>query len=127
VDIVDQAEGFLHHRRELVGIGRLVVAQARLAERDQRRVDRLVRAAFGPERDAAGGRDEQEPRVLVAGVVQRIEAAGDERVVESSDRKQPLVEQVAGQAGRGQHQEKIGFRDPELDMLAIVVCTPLLR
>ena len=31
------------------------MAQARLAERDQRRVDRLVGAAFGPERQAADG------------------------------------------------------------------------
>ena len=46
VGIVDQAEGFLHHRRQLVGEGGLVMAQAGLAERDQRRVDRLVRAAF---------------------------------------------------------------------------------
>ena len=65
------------------------MAQARLAERDQRRVDRLVRAAFGAERDPARRRDQQEARVLVAGVVERIEAAGDERVVERSDREQP--------------------------------------
>jgi hypothetical protein len=75
------------------------MAQARLAERDQRRVDRLVRAALGPERDPARRRDEQEARVLVAGVVERIEAAGDERVVERADREQPLAEQVAGEAG----------------------------
>ena len=70
VRIVDQAEGFLHHRRKLVGIGRLVMAKAGLAERDQRRVDRLVRAAFGAERDPARRRDEQEARVLVAGVIE---------------------------------------------------------
>ena len=65
------------------------MAQAGLAERDQRRVDRLVRAAFGAERDPARRRDEQEARVLVASVIEAIEAAGDERIVERSDREQP--------------------------------------
>ena len=74
------------------------MAQARLAERDQRRVDRLVGAAFGAKRDAARRRDEQEARVLVAGVIERIEAAGDERVVERADREQPLAEQIARKA-----------------------------
>ena len=57
----------------------------------------------------ARGRDEQEARVLVAGVVEAIEAAGDERVVERADREQPLAEQVARQAERGEHQEQVGF------------------
>ena len=71
------------------------MAQAGLAERDQRRVDRLVRAAFGPERDPARGRDEQEARVLVAGVIEAIEAAGDERIVERADGEEAGSEQVA--------------------------------
>ena len=103
------------------------MAQARLAERDQRRVDRLVRAAFGAERDAARRRDQQEARVLVAGVVERIEAAGDERVVERADREQALAEQVAREAGGGEHQEQVVLGDAELDMLAFVVGAPLLR
>ena len=44
--IVDQAERFLHHRCELVRVGRLVMAQPGLAERNERRVDRLVRTAL---------------------------------------------------------------------------------
>ena len=126
--IVDQAERLLHHRRKLVGKGGLVMAKARLAERDQRRVDRLVGAAFGPERDAARRRDQQEARVLVAGVVEAIEAAGDERVVERSDREQPLAEQVARQAERGQHQEKIGFSAMPSSMCWPLICRrPFLR
>ena len=103
------------------------MAKARLAERDQRRVDRLVRAAFGAERDPARRRDEQEARVLVAGVVEAIEAAGDERVVERPDREQPRAEQVAGEAGGGEHQEQVALGDAELDVLAFVVCVPFLR
>ena len=94
--VVDQPEGFLHHRRELVGKRRLVMAQARLAEGDQGRVDRLVRAAFRPEGDPARGGDEEEARVLVASIIETIEAAGDERVVERSNREQTRSEQVAG-------------------------------
>ena len=91
----------MHHRREFVGERGLVVAQARLAERDQRRVDRLVRAAFRPERDPARRRDEQKSRVLVAGVIEGIEAAGDERIIERADREQAGAEQVARKAGGG--------------------------
>ncbi len=125
--IVDQAERFLHHRGEFIRVGRLIVTEARLAERDQRRVDRLVRAAFGSQRDPARCCDQQEARVLVAGVVEAIEATGDERVVECPDRKEPLPEQVARQAGRPQHQEEVALRDTQLDMLAIVAGTPFLR
>ena len=109
--VVDQPEGFLHHRRELVGKGRLVMAQARLAEGDQGRVDRLVRAAFRPEGDPARGGDEEEARVLVASIVEAIEAAGDERVVERADWEQPRSEQVSGEARGGEHQEQVAFGD----------------
>ena len=125
--IVDQAKRLLHHRREFVGICRLVMAQAGLAERDQRRVDRLVRAAFGAERDPARRRDEQETRVLIAGVIERIEAAGNERIVERADGEQAGIEQVAGEAGGGEHQEQVALGDAELNVLAFIVAAPFLR
>ncbi len=102
------------------------MAQAGLAECDQGRIDRLVRAAFGAERDAARRRDEQEARILITGVVEAIEAAGDERVVKRSDREKARSEQVAGEAGRREHQEEIALGDAELDMLPIVVAAPFL-
>jgi hypothetical protein len=71
-----------------------------LADADQRRADRLVRPALRRRADARGGGDQQEARVLVAGVVQGIEAAGDERVVERADRHQPGAEEVVGEAER---------------------------
>ena len=53
---------------------------------EQRRVDALVLPAFRRQRQARGRGDQQEARVLVAGVDQRIEAAIDERVVDGADR-----------------------------------------
>ena len=53
----------------------------------------LVRAAFGRQRHARRRRHQHEARILVAGVVQRIEAAGDERIVERADRQQPRAEE----------------------------------
>ena len=103
------------------------MAQARLAERDQGRVDRLVRSALGTKRDSARSRDEQEASVLVAGVIERIEAAGDERIVEGADGEEALAEQVAGQARGGEHQEQVALGDPKLDVLAFVAGAPLLR
>ena len=62
-------------------------------------------------------RDQQEARILVAGVVQRIEAALDERVVERADRQQPLAEDRMRQAERREQDEQIDLGDAEFDML----------
>ena len=107
-----------HDPGELVGEGRLEGGEPGLAERDQRGLLRLVRAALGRQRDAGRRRHQHEPRVLVAGVVQRIEAAPDEWVVERADGQQPLAEQRRGEPERRQRQEQVVLRDPELDMLA---------
>ena len=69
--------------------------QAGLAHADQRWVDRLVRAALRPERQARRRSDEQEARILVAGVIERIEAARDEGIVDRADREQPRPERSA--------------------------------
>jgi hypothetical protein len=53
--------------------------EAVLRHADQGRGERLVGAALGRQRDAGRRGGEQETRILVAGIVQRIEAAGDER------------------------------------------------
>ena len=91
-------EALLHQQRKLIDEGGLVMAEARLAQRDQRRVDRLVGAAFRAKGDARGRGDQHEARILVAGVIERIEAAGDERVVDGADWEQPLAEHIAGEA-----------------------------
>ena len=50
-----------------------------------------------------GVADEHEAGILVAGIVQRIEAALDERIVERADRQQPLAEERMRQAERREH------------------------
>ena len=50
-----------------------------------------MRAAFGRQRDARGRRRQNEAGILIAGVVERIEPALNERVVERADRDQPLA------------------------------------
>jgi hypothetical protein len=60
---------------ELVDEGRLERREPVLRHADQRRRDRLMRAAFRRQRDARRRRHHHEAGVLVAGVVQRIEAA----------------------------------------------------
>ena len=78
-----------------------------------------MRAAFRRQRHAGWRRDQKKPRVLIAGVVQRIEAARDERIVERADRQQPLAEQRMRQSERRQHDEQIVLGDAKLDMLAL--------
>ena len=93
---------------------------------DQRRDDRLVRAPLGRQAHARRRRHEQELRALVAGVVQRVEAAADERVVERADRQQPSTEERAGQPQRGQEQEQVVLGDAQLDVLSGRRHLPLL-
>ena len=86
-----------------------------------------MRAAFGRERDARRGRRDDEPRFLIAGVVQRIEAAAHERIVERADGQQPLAKQRVGQAQRRQHQEQVHLGNAELEVLAFRTHLPFLR
>ena len=116
-----------HDLGELVDEGGLEGREPGLAERDQRSLLRLVRPALGRERDAGRRCRQHEPRVLVAGVVQRIEAAPDERVVERADGQEPLAEDRPGEPEGGQRQEQVVLRDAELDMLAAGRHDPALR
>ena len=111
-------QAMAHQHRELVDIGGLVGEQAGLAHADQRRVDALMRAAFRRQRHARGRRHDHEARILVAGVVQRIEAAGDERIVERADRQQARAEQLVAEPQRRELDEQVVLGDAELDMLA---------
>src|SRR5438067_221900 len=85
---------------ELVDEGRLEGRKPVLRDADQRRADRLVGAAFGRERNAGRRRRQDEARVLIAGVIERIEPAGDERIVQRADRQQPRAVDVVGQPER---------------------------
>ncbi len=104
--------------REFIDEGGLEANETVLSHADERRADRLMRTAFAGERDARGRRDEDEARVLIAGVVQRIGAAVDEGVVERADRDDALaVKRVRETEGR-QREKQVGFSDAEFEMLA---------
>ncbi len=102
---------------QFIGKGRLIGFEARLAHADQRRGNRLMRPALGPQSDARRRRHQNEARILVERIIQRVEPARDEGIIQCPDGKQGLPEQRPRQAGRREHQEKIVFRDTELEML----------
>src|SRR5690606_6618520 len=60
-----------------------------------------------------------ETRVLVTGIVERIEAALNEGIVERADRQQPLAVDLMRQAKRRQHDEQVHLGDAELDVLTL--------
>ena len=103
------------------------MAKARLAERDQRRIDRLVGAALRPQRHPARRRDEQEAGVLVAGVIERIEAAGDERVVDGADREQPRRRTGRRQASAASIRNRLFSAMPSSMCWPLFVASPFLR
>ena len=74
----------------------------------------------GRERDARGGAGDQEAGVLVAGVVQGIEAAVDERVIDRADGDQALAEERVGKAGGAEEEEEVHLGDAKFDVLAVV-------
>ena len=83
-----------------------------------------MRAAFRRQRDARRRRHQDETGILVTGIVQRIEPAGNERIVECADRQQPLAIDGMRQAQRRQQDEQIHLGNAELDMLAARARTP---
>ena len=94
---------------------------------DQRRVDRLMLPAFRRQGQAGRRRDQQEPRILVAGIDQRIQAAVDERIVHRPDRQHPRARHRRRQPGGAQQQEQVLFGDAQLDMLPLGRHPPALR
>ena len=60
-----------------------------------------MRAIFGRQSDPRGGRHQDETRILVTGIVQRVLPALDERVVKRADRQQARAEERPGEAESG--------------------------
>ena len=113
------AETPAHDHSEFIDKGRLERGQPVLRDADQGRRDRLVRAAFRRQRDARRRRRHHETRVLVAGIVQRIEAALDERIVQGADRQQPFAVDLMRQPQRRHQDEQVHLGDAELDVLSL--------
>src|SRR3546814_5579608 len=64
------------------------------------------------------GADQEEARILIAAIVERIEAARDERVIDGSHRDQPRTEMGGCKPKRGEHQEEVVLGNAKLDMLS---------
>jgi hypothetical protein len=124
---LDVFEGPLQDHRQFVDERRLEAREPVLGHADERARDRLVRPAFRRQRDARRRRHQDEPGLLVAGVVEGIEAAGDERVVERADGDQALAEQLVRQPERGEQDEQVVLRDAQLDVLAVRPHVPALH
>ena len=108
-----------HDHGEFIDKGRFERGQAILRHADQRRRDRLMRAAFRRQRDARRRRRHHETGVLVAGIIQRIEAALDEGIVQRPDRQQPLAIDRMRQPERREHDEQVHLGDAEFQMLSL--------
>src|SRR3546814_15174003 len=70
--------------------------------------------------------DEQETRVLVAAVIQGIEAARNEGIVDGADRQEARPKQRSRESQGCEHQEEIILRDAEFDMLSNAIAGPFL-
>ena len=81
----------------------------------------------GAKRQARRRRHQNEARVLITGIVERIQAAGDERIVERADGNEPLAVDRVRQAERREQDEQIILGNAELDVLALGGEIPIER
>src|SRR5437764_3710 len=88
-------EGIEQDPFDLTGECRLPEDDPGEREADPRRDHRLMRAALGRQRDARRRRRHDEARARIEGVVERVEPAGDERIVERADRQPGPAETLA--------------------------------
>src|SRR5215475_6104948 len=86
-----------------------------------------MRTALGRQRDARGRTRHHKAGVLVAGVVERIEAAAHERIIKCADGQQALAEDRVRQPQGCEQQEQVHLGDAELEVLALWTHLPLLR
>ena len=86
-----------------------------------------MRATFGCESHACGCCHQQEARALTTCVVEAIEPAIDQRIVERADGNESLTEEFSREASGGKHEEQIVLRNPKFDMLPAWLLRPLQR
>ena len=87
---------------QLVGEGGFKSRQTVLAHPDERCSNGLVCSTFGGESDTRWCANQNETRVLITGVIQRIEAAADKGVIDGANWDQSLAEQGMRQTRRSQ-------------------------
>src|SRR5690242_16647105 len=78
-----------------------------------------MRAAFAGQRDAGRRRHHYEARILVTGIIKRIEAARDERVVQRADRQQARAVDRMRESECGKLDEQVHLGDAKLEMLTL--------
>ena len=76
---------------EFIGKGRLEGGQPVLRDADQGRCNGLVGAPLRGQSHTRWRRHENEARVLVAGIIESVEAALDEGVIQRADGKQSFA------------------------------------
>ena len=106
-----------HDDGQFVGKGRLERGQSILAHPNQRCPDGLMRAAFWGQCDPGRCADQDEPRILIAGVVQRIERARNKGIIHCADGDQPFAKQRMRQACGSKKQHQIHLGNAQLNML----------
>src|SRR5262249_52830898 len=99
--------------------GRLKSCETILRDPDQRLGNRLMGSAFRGKGYARRRRHQDESRILITGIVERIEAAGDERIVQGADRQKALTVDYMRQAKRGQRAKQVHLGDTQFDVLAL--------
>ena len=75
-------------------------------------------APFRRQRNAGGCSHNHEARILITGIIERIEPAHDERIIQCADREQSFAIDRMRKTKRRQQYKQVHFRDAQLDMLA---------
>src|SRR5271156_2979206 len=86
-----------------------------------------MRSTLWSERNSRRRPHEEKARILVASVVQRVQAPADESVVDRSNRKQASVVQRGAKAQRGECKKKIVLGNSKFDVLTFGREYPLLH
>ncbi|MNK98910.1 hypothetical protein D3C87_1192890 [compost metagenome] len=78
-----------------------------------------MRATLRRQRHAGWRSDDHEAGILIAGIVQGIQSACDERVVDRANGQEPFPEERVGKTRGAQQKEQVHLGNAELDMLAL--------
>ncbi|CRL12164.1 hypothetical protein NIT7321_03036 [Phaeobacter italicus] len=78
-----------------------------------------MRATFRRQRHPGWRANNHEARILIAGIIQRIETARHKRVIDRANRDQPLAKQRMGQPRSPKQQEQVHLRNAQFDVLTV--------
>ena len=116
--VLDHAERLQQEPLHLPRESGLIGKEVGDLDPERRRQHRLVGSTLRGKADAGGAGDENETRLRVRRVKERVEPPREEAVVERADRKEPPPGQLGRQAQHRQEDEEGRLPDPELEVLA---------